>query len=129
MEPTPQKPAPEPAPNSTLMIYAVLSVILIFTGIMAIQQRRAVWITASFLGLIYTFIPMILTRKWGVVLPIALQVGIVIAVLVHVGGGAFFLYWNIPYYDDMAQGSNPGIIHPVIGNALAVRGPVEADEA
>ena len=78
-----------------LCIVALLSI--------SIYQQQWVWVFGSTLALTISLIPTILKRNYQITLPLALDILIVTALLLHVGGGLLDAYHTIPYYDSLTH--------------------------
>ena len=79
-----------------------LKIIMIIFLIISIWKLHWIWIFGSILAIIVSFIPTILKRNYQITLPLALDILITIALLLHVGGGLLGAY-GIPNYDTLTH--------------------------
>lgn len=85
-----------------IILSYILKIIMIIFLIISIWKLHWIWIFGSILALIVSFIPTILKRNYQITLPLALDILITIALLLHVGGGLLGAY-GIPNYDTLTH--------------------------
>jgi len=76
-----------------------LDILMIILLILSIWQQNIVWIFGCSLALFVSLIPSIVKRNYEITLPLALDLLITVALLLHVGGGLLNIYHTIPFYD------------------------------
>lgn len=80
----------------------ILKIIMIIFLIISIWKVHWVWIFGCFLALIVSLIPTILKRNYQITLPLALEILVTIALILHVGGGLLGAY-GIAHYDALTH--------------------------
>jgi hypothetical protein len=81
----------------------LLRLIMIILFFIAVWQSDLNWVFGAGFGLFLTFVPMILERNYHITLPWILEVLIVFALFLHIGGGVLSMYYTIPLYDKFAH--------------------------
>jgi len=75
-----------------------LKIVMIILLIISIWNLHYIWIFGCTLALIVSLIPTILKRNYQITLPLPLEILVIIALILHVGGGLLGGY-GIPNYD------------------------------
>lgn len=86
-----------------VLVSFLLRSIMILLFFIALWQSDLNWVFGSGIAVILTFLPMILERNYHITLPWILEVLIVFALLLHIGGGVLSMYYTIPLYDKFAH--------------------------
>jgi uncharacterized membrane protein YjdF len=86
-----------------VLISFILRFIMIILFLIALWQSDINWVFGAGVGLLLTFLPMILERNYHITLPWILEVLIVFALFLHIGGGVLSMYYTIPLYDKFAH--------------------------
>jgi len=84
-----------------IVSYLLKIIMIILLGI-SIWTFHVVWIFGTLLAIFVSFIPTILKRNYQITLPLVLEILIIIALMLHVGGGLLGAY-SIPYYDSLTH--------------------------
>ncbi|UCB58419.1 MAG: hypothetical protein JSV67_07405 [Thermoplasmatales archaeon] len=79
-----------------------LKIIMIVFLIISIWKLHWIWIFGCSLTLIVSFVPTILKRNYQITLPLVLEILIIIALILHVGGGLLGAY-GISHYDTLTH--------------------------
>jgi len=80
----------------------ILKIVMVIFLIISIWKLHWVWIFGCILALIVSLIPTILKRNYQITLPLALEILIIVAIILHVGGGLLGAY-GIPHYDTLTH--------------------------
>ncbi len=80
----------------------ILKIVMIIFLIISIYNLHWIWIFGCTLALIVSSIPTILKRNYQITLPLALEILVTIALILHVGGGLLGAY-GIPHYDTLTH--------------------------
>jgi len=81
----------------------LLRSIMILLFFISIWQNDLNWVFGSGFAVFLTFLPMLLERNYHITLPWILEVLIVFALFLHIGGGVLSMYYTIPLYDKFAH--------------------------
>jgi hypothetical protein len=85
-----------------IILSYLLKIVMILFLIISIWKLHWVWIFGCILAIIVSLIPTILKRNYQITLPLVLEILIILALLLHVGGGLLGAY-NIPNYDTLTH--------------------------
>ena len=85
-----------------IILSYILKIVMILFLIISIWKLHWIWIFGCILSIIVSFIPTILKRNYQITLPLVLEILIILALLLHVGGGLLGAY-NIPNYDTLTH--------------------------
>ena len=80
-----------------------LKLVMISLIIISIYKSHWVWLFGSILALAVSLIPTILKKNYEITLPLALDLLISIALLLHIGGGLLDGYSSIAGYDTLTH--------------------------
>ena len=86
----------------TLLSY-FLKILILELLVISIVNKHWVWIFGCILALIVSLIPTILKRNYKITLPLALEILITLALILHIGGGLLNAYHTIPHYDTLTH--------------------------
>lgn len=89
--------------KSQIIISFGLRLIMVILFFIAIWQSDPNWVFGAGFALLLTFVPMILERNYHITLPWILEILIVFALFLHIGGGVLSMYYTIPLYDKLAH--------------------------
>lgn len=76
---------------------------MVILFLIAVWQSDLNWVFGAGFALFLTFVPMLLERNYHITLPWILEVLIVLALFLHIGGGVLSMYYTIPLYDKFAH--------------------------
>ncbi len=80
-----------------------LRIIMIALFLIALWQSDLNWVFGAGFAVFLTFVPMLLERNYHISLPWILEILIVFALFLHIGGGVLSIYYTIPLYDKFAH--------------------------
>jgi hypothetical protein len=86
-----------------IIISYFLNTLMIILLIISIFNVQFEWIFACSLGIILSFIPIILKNNYQIHLPLILDILITLALFLHIGGVLLNAYHIIPYYDTITH--------------------------
>ena len=89
--------------NSGIILSYFLKFLMFILLIISIITIQFEWIFGCSLGIILSFIPMILERNYRIHLPIVLDILITLALFLHIGGVLLEAYTSIPHYDTLTH--------------------------
>lgn len=79
-------------------------------GLAGIVTDNLSWIPAAFLSLLVSEIPSILARDLKLVLPVQFNFFIVLALFLHVVGGFYGFYDDIPWWDHLTHAMSASLV-------------------
>lgn len=86
-----------------LIVSGILKALMLLLILMAISRGMSAWVFGGIIALILCMIPTIINCKWKDTVPVAIDILITLALLIHIGGEVTAAYFIMPHYDTVAH--------------------------
>ena len=86
-----------------LVISWILKALMVLLILMAVSRGMGSWAFGGIIALILCMIPTFINWKWKATVPVAIDILVTLALLIHVGGEVTAAYFILPHYDTVAH--------------------------
>jgi len=86
-----------------LVISWILKALMVLLILMAVVRGMGSWVFGGIIALILCMIPTFINWKWKATVPVAIDILVTLALLIHIGGEVTAAYFIMPHYDTIAH--------------------------
>ena len=86
-----------------LIISWILKALMVLLILMAVSRGMGTWVFGGIIALLLCMVPTIINWKWKDTVPMAIDILVTLALLIHIGGEVTAAYFILPHYDTVAH--------------------------
>ena len=86
-----------------LIISWILKALMVLLILMAVSRGMGTWVFGGIIALLLCMVPTIINWKWKDTVPMAIDILVTLALLIHIGGEVSAAYFILPHYDTVAH--------------------------
>ena len=86
-----------------LVISWILKALMVLLILMAVVRGMGAWVFGGIIALILCMVPTFINWKWKATVPVAIDILVTLALLIHIGGEVTAAYFIMPHYDTLAH--------------------------
>jgi hypothetical protein len=86
-----------------LVISYMLKALMVLLILMAARREMWSWAFGGIIALLLCMIPTIVNWKWKDTVPVAIDILVTLALVIHIGGEVTCAYFILPHYDTIAH--------------------------
>ena len=86
-----------------LIISWILKALMVLLILMAVSRGMGTWVFGGIIALLLCMVPTLVNWKWKDTVPMAIDILVTLALLIHIGGEVSAAYFILPHYDTVAH--------------------------